>query len=273
MSLDTYRLLVELSQKEICGDEITDPEKSAAVSAFLGEVCSGEEIERFKRRMRADSATNSMYPNYFLPPYDRGRKLRLVQGYLPKTNILYTNHYELEIFRLLHRFAPENETVKDMVRGTLRRLEDTCFGNSCDQGECVAAGISVLRFLAAVKPDDTAWIDRLLDPLGDIFLSFGPGQAAIQRNVPVSYLLMALTDIDSSKTRALISQKKEWLLNLLRRGWITGRLSNGKISEGDTYNLLGKYILRNAIGTLPEYADASKYEIYVDKDERCYCRI
>ena len=85
---------------------------------------------------------------------------------------------------------------------------------------------------------------------------------------------MALTDINNEKTRDLITQKMEWLLDLLRRGWITGRLSNGKISEGDTYNLMMKYIIRNAIGTLPEYADVSKYEIYVrNEDGRCYCNI
>lgn len=90
----------------------------------------------------------------------------------------------------------------------------------------------------------------------------------------MSYLLMAFTDINNEKTRDLIAQKKEWLLELLRRGWITGRLSNGRISEGDTYNLLGKYIIRAAICTLSEYGDASKYEIYVrGKDERCYCNI
>ena len=51
-------------------------------------------------------------------------------------------------------------------------------------------------------------------------------------------------------------------------------MSNGKISEGDTYNLMRKYILRNALGTLPEYKDITKHVIYVSsKDERCYCNI
>ena len=96
----------------------------------------------------------------------------------------------------------------------------------------------------------------------------------MQKGIPLSYLLMAFTDIDSEKTRYLISQKKEWLLGMLRRGWITGKLSNGKISEGDTFNLMGKYIIRNALGTLPEYGDISKHRIYVnDEDERCYCDI
>lgn len=81
------------------------------------------------------------------------------------------------------------------------------------------------------------------------------GQAAIQKGIPLTYLLMAFTDISNEKAQSLIEQKKEWLLNLLRRGWITGKLSNGKISEGDSYDLMGKYIIRRALGMLPEYGD------------------
>lgn len=169
---------------------------------------------------------------------------------------------------------PKNQTVDEMVKNTLQRLKGSCFGNSCTQGECLTTGISVLRFLAVVQPDNTEWIEKLLNPLGVIFLSFGKGQAAIQQGIPMSYLLMAFTDINNEKTKKLIMQKKEWLLELLRRGRITGKLSNGKISEGDTYNLMGKYIIRNALGTLPEYEDVSKHEIYVSSsDERCYCNI
>lgn len=39
-------------------------------------------------------------------------------------------------------------------------------GNSCPQGECAAAGISVLRLLAAAQPDAAGWIDQLVDFLG-----------------------------------------------------------------------------------------------------------
>lgn len=39
-------------------------------------------------------------------------------------------------------------------------------------------------------------------------------------------------------------------------------------------NLMGKYIIRNATGTLPGYEDISKHEIYVSgSDERCYCNV
>ncbi len=272
--MEKYKILMELNRKMIFGEEISDAEKREAVSIFLNGTCDKKDILKYKKRMRVNAETDNIYPNYYIPPYDGSKKLRLIQGYLPKTNILYANHYELEVLRLLYILAPENKTVDEMVKNTLQRLKGTCFGNSCTQGECLIAGISVLRFLAITCPDDAEWIDKLLSTLGNMFLTFGKGQAAIQQGVPLSYLLMAFTDINTEKTRALIKQKQEWLLDLLRRGWITGKLSNGKISEGDTYNLIGKYIIRNVIGILPEFEDVSKYEIYVnDKDERCYCNI
>lgn len=272
--MEAYRILTETNRKMIFSEEISAAEKADIVSALLNSICSKEDILNYKRRMRVNAETDCIYPGYFIPPYNGGRKLRLVQGYLPKTNILYANHYELEILRLLVLFAPENQAVWEMVDASLQRLKNTCFGNSCTQGECFATGICVLRLLAAARPDDVEWIDRLLDPLGEAFLTFGSGQAAVQKGIPLSYLLMAFTDINHQKTRDFICQKKAWLLDLLRRGWITGKLSNGKISEGDTYNLMGKYIIRNAIGTLPEYEDVSKYRIYIDPDdERCYCDI
>lgn len=272
--MEKYRILMEMNRKAIFSEEISDPEKEEAVSGLLNGICCKEEIHNYKKRMKVSIDTDNIYPDYFIPPYNGNKKLRLIQGYLPKTNILYANHYELEIIRLLFLYAPENGQVNEMVENTLRRLKDTCFGNSCAQGECMAAGISVLRFLAVTRPGDLEWIDKLLGLLGELFLSFGNGQAAIQRGIPVSYLLMAFADINNSRTRELITQKKEWLTALLRRGWITGKLSNGKTSEGDTYNIMGKYIIRNALGTLPEYEDISKCEIYVnDKDGRCYCNI
>ena len=272
--MEKYKILCELIRKEQFGEEIAEEEKNAAISTFLDGRNDLEEIIRYKKRMRVNPSEDHVYPNYYLPPHNEGKKLRLVQGHLPKTNILYTNHYEAEILRLLVKFAPDNETVKDMVYHTLERFDKICLGNSCTQGEYITTEICVLRLLAAVEPLDEIWINKLLEPLGETFLSFGPGQAALQQGIPFSYLLMAFTDINNEKTRNLIGQKKEWLVQLLRRGWITGKLSNGKISEGDTYNLLSKYIIRNAICTLPEYPKKENYRIYVDDaDERCYCDI
>ena len=199
-------MLMEINRKQMSGEEISDAEKKEVVSVFLNGVCNKEEILRYKKRMRVNPETDNIYPLFYIPPYNGGKKLRLIQGYLPKTNILYANHYELEIIRLLFMFAPENETVCDMVKTTLQRLKGTCFGNSCTQGECLATGISVLRFLAVTCPDDSEWIDKLLSPLGEVFLYFGKGQAAVRRDVPMSYLMMAFEDINNEKTG-------EWILH------------------------------------------------------------
>lgn len=272
--MEKYKILVETNRKLVFAETISNAEKSETVSLLLNGISCKEDILSYKKRMRVNVRTDNMYPDYYIPPYSGSRKLRLIQGYLPKTNILYANHYELEIIRLLFMFAPENKTVQEMADAALRRLRNTCFGNSCTQGECFATGICVLRFLAVMRPNDADWIDLLLIPLGEAFLAFGNGQAAVQEGIPLSYLLMAYTDFNNDKTRELIAQRKEWLLGLLRKGWLTGELSNGKISEGDTYNLMGKYVIRNALATLQGYGDVSRCKIYVnEKDGRCYCDI
>lgn len=51
--------------------------------------------------------------------------------------------------------------------------------------------------------------------MGDVFLKFGNGQASTQDGIPMSYLLMVLTDINNDKTKYLICQKREWLLEML----------------------------------------------------------
>lgn len=270
--MEEYKLLCELIRKEQFGEEITEEEKSEAVSIFLNGRNNSEKIFGYKTIIKVDPKETFLYPYYYLPPRNAGKKLRLVQGYLPKTNLLYANHYEAEVLRLLVKFAPDNEIVKEMVHCTLKRFDKTCYGNSCTQGECIIAGICVLRFLAAVQPRDEMKISRLLEPLGERFLTFGPGQATLQQGIPLSYLLMAFTDVDNEKTRMFLEQKKDWLLDLLRCGWSTGKLSKGKISQGDAYNLLSKYIIRNAVCTLPEYPRKEDFRIYISEtDERCYC--
>lgn len=259
--MNKYETLIEINRKEVFGEAISSQDKEMAVSAFLNGMNRKEEVQNFKRRMRVNDETDTIYPQFFIPPYNGTKKLRLVQGYLPKTNILYANHYELEILRLANMFAPENERIATMTQNTLQRLKNTCFGNSCMQGECFATGISVLRFLAVAQPEDEEWIDRLLSPLGEHFLSLGTGQATGLKKVPLTYLLMAFTDVNNQKTRELLRKRVEWLLDLLRKGRLTAKLSNGEMPEGDMNTLMKTYIIGNAIGILPEYKDIAKHEM------------
>ncbi len=125
--MEKYKILMELNRKMIFGEEISDAEKREGISIFLNGICEKKDILKYKKRMRVNAEIDNIYPNYYIPPDDGSKKLRLIQGYLPKTNILYANHYELEIIRLLCMFAPENETVGEMVKTTLQRLKGDVF--------------------------------------------------------------------------------------------------------------------------------------------------
>lgn len=57
-------------------------------------------------------------------------KEEAVSVYLPKTNMLYANHYELEILRLLYLFIPDDQKVNEMVKNTLQRVKGKCFSLS-----------------------------------------------------------------------------------------------------------------------------------------------
>ena len=245
--LENYRILMEINRRMILGETITDNEKQKAITALLNGIACGEDIRKYKKRMRVNEVRDTIYPNYYIPPYNNNKKLRLIQGYLPKTNILYANHYELEILRLLLLLAPEDEKVMEMVQNTVHRLKNTCFGNSCTQGECLATGISVLRFLTVVRPDDAEWIEQLLTPLGERFLNFGS-------EIPLSYLLMTFTDINNEKTKELMSQKRDWLVMLLNSSRMSGKGT-------DNYKLMEKRIIRKALEMLAE----------AEEDKDCSC--
>ena len=159
--MENYKIIMDVTRREAEGEEFTDKEKQEIVILLLeGTVCK-EDIKKYKLRMRVNPYTDTIYPNYFIPPYNENKKLPMPNGKMPKTHILYANHYELEILRILFMFASENETVQVMIKNTLHRLQNTCYGNKCPQGECVAAGKVVLRFLQTVCPEEKDWIEKL----------------------------------------------------------------------------------------------------------------
>ncbi len=51
--------------------------------------------------------------------------------------------------------------ILQLLKNTLLRLKNTCYGNKCPQGECVATGKVVLRFLQTVCPEEKDWIKKL----------------------------------------------------------------------------------------------------------------
>lgn len=160
--MNNYKILMEVNRKVDLGENsIIEEEKQKIAELLLDGIACKDDVKKYKLRMRVNPYTDTTYPNYFIPPYNGNKKLRLADGSLPKTHILYANYFELEILRILFQFAPENEMVQEMITNTLQRLKNTCYGNNCPKGECVAAGKEVLRFLQTVCPEEKDWINKL----------------------------------------------------------------------------------------------------------------
>lgn len=196
--MNVLGIIEKVNMAEITGRELSVSEKQEIVDTLL-KAC---------RKAPENIAEGRLYPVYFVPDY--AAKSRMFQGYLPKTKILAGNYYELEALRILAEYAPRDARVAKMVENTLARLKSTCFGNFCPLGECTAASICTLRFLNVTRPDDTEWIDRLAEPLIERFRGFR-GRAACQCGVPVTYLLLALSETKSEKAGAALREKKDWI--------------------------------------------------------------
>ena len=165
--MTAYELMIKTNHHLLQGGTLTNAQKAGIARQLLAARSDERTKQSFYKGVRypGNVDTNGrggMYPAYFIPPYNGGKKLQTVIPMSPKTHILSANAYELEILRLLFLFAPDDPTVKDMVSGTLERLQATCFGNGCAAGECFHSALPVLRFLAAAAPGETAWINTLI---------------------------------------------------------------------------------------------------------------
>jgi hypothetical protein len=208
-----------------------------------------------------------MYPLFYIVPHSGKKKPRLITGYLPRTHVLSANHYELEVLRLLALWGSDRRQVAEMIDQTLNRLDRTCFGHFCADGECTGASVVALRFLSAVKPVNDPWVEELLKPLGDLFAG-NRGQASSHKNLPTFYFCLALSRTQSDTALQIIRERRDYLLRLLRAGWLTGP------ALLDQHNVVRKYVIRNALARLPELAHVKSAEVYVsDKDGRCYCDV
>jgi len=266
--MNVINILKETNRKLFAGEIFEDVRKKEICAALLSAKSDAFTVNQFQRRMRTPNDGRILYPGFFIPPYNKGKKLRLVTGQLPKTHLLSANHYELEILRILALWDGENPVVKMMLDETLKRLDTTCFAHFCSTGECVGAGIAVLRLLSVLSPKDEKWICKILNPLIKQYNCGHNGMAATNNNVPVFYLYAVLPDIANDMCCALVEQRKSWIIHMLARGCITGPAIQ------DTYNVTLLYILRNALALLPQYAFVKDRKVYIsDKDNRCYCDV
>ena len=165
--MNPHELMVKTNHHLIKSGKLTEAQQANIVRQLLAARNDERTKQSFYNGVKfpnnIDGDGRRMYPVFYIPPYNDGKKLKTIYNQTPKTHILSANMYELEIIRLLHLFAPDNPDVQNMVTKTLERLKTTCFGYQDDGlGECFDTALVVLRFLAATS-DDTAWMQSRID--------------------------------------------------------------------------------------------------------------
>ena len=156
----SHEWMVWINHRLIAGDGAVGAREKADIADRL--LAARAEPDRVKRFL-AGFRSPWMYPAFFVPPFNHGKKLPTILGQRPGTHIFSANSHELEILRLLVLFAPDDPKVRDMAARTLDRLRTTCFGfKGCEKGECFDASLAALRFLAAATPGEREWMEGLI---------------------------------------------------------------------------------------------------------------
>lgn len=262
--MTTYDLMIKTNHYLIKGGTLTIAQKQNIAAKFLFAQSTPEQAKCFYKSVKfpnnIDGNGRRMYPVYFIPPYNDGKKYKTVMTVTPKTHILSANSYELEIIRLLYILAPENIVVKEIVLNTLERLKTTCFGNEDDNiGECFETSLIVLRFLAATAPNETSWIKERVDNFHNHF-----GEKHRHWGVKW-YFWLCLSELPSVIAKPEILRYKNEILSQLNRSCVMN-------SEFDrTTHPMIICMIRNVMARLPEYEYIKDREPFVsEKDNRLH---
>ena len=258
--MTAHELMIKTNHHLIKGGELTEPQKANITRQIL-DTRSDERIKQsFYRGVKCPDDGRQMYPLFYIPPYNEGKKLQTVLPMSPKTHILASNSYELEIIRLLYIFAPDDLVVRDMRDKTLARLKTTCFGyQDCHVGECFHSALIVLRFLAAVS-GDTEWIKKLIN-----FFNKYSGETYRHGNT-AWYFWLCLSELPYDIAEPeLLKRKDEFYARLKNKSAVMN-------SESDKIHHPVLYcVLRNCLSRFPEYAYIKTRQPYVsEKDGRLY---
>ena len=263
--MDPYELMIKTNRHLIRGGRLSGPQRANIVRQMLAARSTTEQARRFWRGVKfpgnMDGEGRRMYPAYFIPPYNGGKKLQTVIPLSPKTHILSANAYELEIVRLLYLLAPDRPEVREIAEGTIARLRSTCFGyRGCAVGECFESALVTLRFLAAAAPGETEWVRTLIalfyDHVGDNKRRHG--------NV-LWYFWLCLSELPAEIALPEISRHEEQILRQLRQSPVMN-------SEQDQeHHPVMICVIRNAMARLPEYAYLKDRQHYMsEKDGRLH---
>ncbi len=263
--MNAYELMIKTNHFLVKGGVLTESQKDVIVSRLLSAQTQPEQAKRFYNRVRypnnIDGKGRQMYPIFFIPPYNNGMKLKTILGQTPKTHIFSANMYEIEIIRLLYLFAPDNVTIRDLVNKTLSRLRSTCFGN-CDDGvgECFDTSLVVLRFLAAVVPEDSPWIQSRIDNYNRHM------QDKKRPWFSKWYFWLCLSELPFDIAEPEISKYRNEIIP-----WLTSKSMVMNSDHDTVIHPLLLCMLRNLMSRYPEYAHIKAFEPYVsDKDGRLH---
>lgn len=253
------QLLCKTNHQLIKGKVFSDEEKKNITDIFLNNICDKNVIERFNKGVKAPQDGRIMYPLFFIPPYN-GKKFITTTGVMPKTHIFSTNHYELEILRLLAMWRQNEDIVKNMLDKTKERLKTTCFGQFCPVGECFEASIATLRFLTAAFPDEKEWITMLMNKISDE-IDIKPDGVKKRTGIFLYYWL-TLSDMDSPMADIEIERYKSELEKIISR-------SVNYNSEYDKlFNPISIYIARNCLSRFSYYSHIKEIEGRIGNDGR-----
>lgn len=266
--MTAYELMIKANHYLIKGGELSESQKINVTRSLLNAKNNEKTINNFKKGINAPEYLHAcnqsndrriMYPLFYIPPYNDGKKLQTVIPMAPKTHILAANSYELEIIRLLYFFAPVNPIIQDMTNKTLARLQTTCFAyQDCHHGECFHSALITLRFIASVS-NDIVWMKKLVS-----FFNKYNGET-YRHSGTFWYYCLCLSELPFEIAEPEIRKYKNKLLNQLSKNFPMN-------SEKDKlYNPIFYFVMRNCLCRLPEFTYIKNRQPYLDeKNGRLY---
>ena len=255
--MTTYELMMTTNELLIKGRVYSEHEKRSISDSLL----QGHFFRNTNRSATTNVEERSKYPYFYIPPYNNGKKLRTITMVTPHTQMLSSNAYELEIIRILALFDEhhEQEIVQCMIENTQQRLMTACFGNFCNQGECFETSMIVLRFLGSVFPNEITRMRNIIDGINTHF------EDKKRHSDTAFYYRLVLSELPLTIALPEIKRMKDKLLQQLHKSYVAN-------SEYDKHvNTLDKYILRNCLSRLPEFAYIKDRVPYISaKDGRIH---
>lgn len=263
--MTAHELMIETNRYLIKDGILTNAQKHFITDRLLEAKSTADQARRFYRSVRfpnnTDEAGRRMYPLYFIPPYNDGKKYKTLFNQTPKTHIFSANMYELEILRLLYVLAPDNAVIGEMTAKTLERLKTTCFGNADDGvGECFDTSLVVLRFLATAAPGETEWIQSRID-------NYNRHYADKKRPwYCLWYYWLCLSELSFEIARPEVDRYKNEMLH-----WLCHKSCVMNSEHDRTVHPVLFFMLRNNILRYDEYEYIKDRQPYIsERDGRLY---